>query len=166
MPRWTVTLILTIMLTSTVTYGQPSSSIYFVFRLYSNGQVIERNKFCNEWKISNCNAITPCDEFVVGSLYDTSSKYYYLDIGALHRPYIFTLIHLKDTMTIIFPTTSYLVCDSLTINNGTFLFDYSCSDQDKIKLNRISGVSFCRLNNINWVLQRKKYEQSIYYKRK
>jgi len=166
MTRWTATLFLTAVLASTVVQGQPSSYTYFAFRLYDNEQIVDLDKFCNEWTIFNIAgaSISPCDKESFNS-YDTSSKYFYIGIGAIYPPYAFALVHKKDTMAMYFQNYEVnLICDSLTLHNGEFYFDYSCPDNEKIKLKHFSGISFCKLDNINWKLAEQKFLKYKYPK--
>lgn len=151
-------------------WGQPSSSIQFACRLYDkHGHIVDENKFRKEWKMFDGDGF-PISlwEYNVSQIsHDSSKKYFCFELGVIFAPYVFTLCHQKDTMTLIFPNKNYLLCDSLTIRDGSFIFDFTCTDEEKIYLKLEYGgrMSFCQLNNINWELQRQKSEKSIYYRK-
>ncbi len=155
------------LLVMTVANAQPSSSIDFVFRLYDKGQIINGKKFCQEWHIENSNGgfISPCDKNAPGSFYDDSSKYFYVHVGAIYPPYVFTLSNSSGSMTLYFTTGTSLICDSLTLVEGEYLFDQTCGEGAKISLPRIHGEKFCRLGPIDWRRQKIKFEESRFFRK-
>lgn len=156
-------LCLAIALLLSTQYGiaQPSSSAVFAFRFYHDGHMVDQDTFCRDWSLTNGNgdSISPCD-INSSSQYDPTRKYFFISVGAIYPPHIFSLIHKKDTMTVVLPSTTHYICDSLTLHRGNFLFDNSCSDAESVKLDNYIGVGFCPLKNIDWNLQRRKFEES------
>ncbi len=164
------TLFLLLFLTGIPALGQPSSSITFAFRLYDNaGHRYDLRRFCEELVIENIGGgfISPCDSTngAPFSDYDDSSGYFFIYIGSIYPPYIFSLSGRADTITMIFPHKTDLACDSLTIHNGLFLFDVDCVESAQRTFPRMSITRFCPLNDLHWEEGRWAAEVSVHKRR-
>ena len=58
-------------------------------------------------------------------------------------------------------TNNYLVCDSLTLQPGYYLFHHTCTQEEQVKMEQFYGETHCPFNNIDWDEGRQKYEKGF-----
>src|SRR5688572_25194152 len=85
--------------------AQPSYSMEFAFVLYDkHGKKVKPDALCSTWQLigNNGRSVSPCGmEYFNNEFHIKNGSYYTVAVHTVVRPYVLSLIHRKDTMTLI-----------------------------------------------------------------
>lgn len=125
-------------------FAQPSSSMQFIFRFYSNSKLLGKKALLKKYTCGMYDgrslfwpypAPVDHDDSIRSPFYcDDSTHYSIITISSVYPPYYFSLKDEHDSiMTLMFPyVEKSFACDSLTFHPGIYRIDTNCIDRKNI----------------------------------
>lgn len=148
-------------------YGQASYSYQFAFKLYNNGNAVDFETFCKEYKYANVygDKLEICDKNSnktdIG--YNPKDSIFYVHISSIVHIFSFAIYHNDEVMTFFFPfdeSSPYYYVDFLEFRKGNYYFDFRTE-----KLTKAEGIAygqFYKLKEVNYEQLEKAFNESDY----